>query len=61
MIRPAVANAVILVATAVWLTNFVLDVTVPSYQPNDSINGVFALLIGGVIALRDKSGKDGDQ
>jgi hypothetical protein len=59
MIRPWVANTVIVIATLVWTANFILDATVDNYQPSDAVNGVFALLIGGVIALK-QSGDRGD-
>lgn len=56
MIRPWVANAVILIASTVWVCNFIADIVVKDYVANEAINGMFALLIGGVIALRSKGG-----
>jgi len=61
MIRPWVANVVIVAAVVVWVGNFVADVALDGYVPNEAINGAFALLVGGVIALRSKgNGKGGD-
>lgn len=54
-------TVVIAVVTAVWVLNFVLGLTVNSYSPSESINGVFMVIVGGLFALRERDdSKDGD-
>lgn len=61
MIRPWVANAVLLLAALAWVTNFVLAAVRRDYVINESVNSVFLAIVTGVLAARiRKDGKDDD-
>lgn len=52
MIRPWVANLLLLIAALAWITNFVLSVIREDYVINESVNSVFLALITGIIAAK---------
>jgi hypothetical protein len=60
MIRPWVANLIILMAASAWTMNFVLSIVRDGYVINESVNSVFLAVITGVIAskLHDKEKED---
>lgn len=43
-------NAICGAVTALWVVNILADMSVPSYEPNPAINGVFSAMIGAVFA-----------
>lgn len=65
MIRPWVANTLILLAATAWFINFVLGAVRSDYVINESVNSVFLAIITGVVAARlhsgDKVEKDGGE
>lgn len=50
------ANIIIGVVTAVWAANIVAGmVTFRGYQPLESVNGIFMVIVGGTFLFRNKS------
>lgn len=58
MIGDRTRTIVIGVVTAVWASNFLAGVVVPSYEPSESINGIFMAIVGGLFALGARGGDD---
>lgn len=56
MLNERVANAIIIVVTIVWAVNFAARFVVAEYQPQESINAIFMAIVGGVFALKGRSG-----
>lgn len=56
-------NALLIVITTVWVVNFGAALVVPDYNPSESINAVFTVIVGALFALGNKksSGKDDEQ
>lgn len=52
MISPALANVVIVVVTAVWVTSFVVALVSVTYKPDPQINVIFMAIVGGAMALK---------
>lgn len=52
---------VIIVVLIVWISNFIASLVLPGYESNESINAVFMVVVGGIVATnkRDKSDRDG--
>ena len=60
MISPALANVVIVIVTAVWVTSFAASLVSVTYQPDPQINVIFMAVVGGAMALKAKRG-DGEK
>lgn len=55
-------TVIIAVVTTVWAANFVGGLVVSGYQPSESINGIFMMIVGGLFAIgAKKGGEGGDQ
>lgn len=52
---------VIAVVLAVWVANFVATIFVTDYRPSESVNAVFAAVIGGAVAVGSRSKKGPDE
>lgn len=52
---------VVITVLAVWVANFTAGVVSDSYEPRESINGIFMGIVGGALALpsRRKGGNGG--
>ena len=61
-ISPGVRTALLAIITAVWVVNFAAGFVVADYNPSESVNAVFMLVIGAIFALskREEKGGDGD-
>ena len=60
MVSPKLRNVIVCVVTAVWALNVVVGFFWPD-RTSAAINPIFALIVGGVLALeKGKRGKDGD-
>lgn len=59
MIDTRVKNVILIVVTSVWSINFVAGL-VPAFQyhPDQTINGIFMGIVGGVFALSAKKEND---
>ncbi len=51
MISDKTRTAIISVVTAVWAINFLAGLSVPDYEPDQAINGIFMAIVGGLFAL----------
>ncbi len=60
MIPDWVMTSVILIATLVWLGNFLAAVFQKDYEASEAINAIMLALIGGLFALRKGKGKEDD-
>jgi hypothetical protein len=65
VISDRTANILIGVVTTMWVGNIVAGMfELNGWQPSESVNGAFMLIVGGAFALRARSkssdGKDGD-
>jgi hypothetical protein len=61
MVSDRTANAIILVVTAVWATNFAAPFLWHAYEPSESINAIFMAIVGGVFALKKASLSEPDR
>lgn len=61
MIDPRLRNAIIIVVTAVWATNFAAGLMLPGYQPDQAINAIFMAIVGGLFALGARRGGGDDK
>lgn len=58
---PRLHNAVVIVVTVVWATNFLARLVLPHYQPPVQVDAVFMAIVGGAMALsRDKRAQGND-
>lgn len=55
MLSRATRTRVIAVVTTVWACNFFASVFLPGYQPSESINGIFMVVVGGLFALNARA------
>lgn len=53
-------NALIVLVSMVWASNFTASLVLPGYTSDASIHAVFMATVGGLFALGNKSSKDGD-
>jgi hypothetical protein len=60
VITQRVRTAVLIIVTIVWALNFAAGIWVEHYKPQESINGVFMIVVGAVFALGGKDSKGGD-
>jgi hypothetical protein len=51
VIPKAIANAVIVLVSLVWVANFFAQFFIANYHPDPSINGVFGAVVGSALAL----------
>lgn len=49
---PALANLIIAIVTAVWVTSFVVALLSTTYKPDPQINVIFMAVVGGAMALK---------
>jgi hypothetical protein len=49
---PALANLIIVIVTAVWVTSFVVALMSTTYKPDPQINVIFMAVVGGAMALK---------
>lgn len=60
MISDKTATIVIAVVTTMWVLNLVVGMFgINSYEPSESINGIFMAIVGGAFALRAKNKDSG--
>lgn len=65
-LEPWVVNVILVLATLVWVGNFLAAVFRKDYQMSETINAVMLALIGGLFAMRktkhdkDKGDNKGD-
>lgn len=59
MLNERVANVIIVMITLVWAVNFGARFFVVDYQPSESINAIFMAIVGGVFALKGRTGGAG--
>lgn len=60
---PRLHNAVVIVVTVVWATNFLARLVLPHYEPPVQVDAIFMAIVGGTIALgrgKDANGNGGD-
>lgn len=60
MISSGARTVVIGVVTTIWAFNVLGGAFLPDYEPSESINGIFMVIVGGLFALKKKGGEDGD-
>ena len=59
MISDKTRTALIWVVTAVWAANFGVGLIPPlDYEPDQTINGIFMAIVGGLFALGARTRKD---
>lgn len=58
MISAALANVVIVIVTAVWVTSFAVAMISVNYEPDPQINVIFMAVVGGAMALKAKRGDE---
>lgn len=54
-------TVIIGVVTTVWAANFAAGMFVETYEPSESINGIFMAIVGGLFALGARSNGNGDK
>lgn len=52
VIDPRLANVVIVIVTAVWVTSFAVSLFSTNYHLDPQINGIFMAIVGGAMALK---------
>lgn len=52
MIPRPLANAIVILVSLVWASNFVAALFVPGYSPDNTLNFVFMTIVGGALALK---------
>lgn len=52
MIPKPLANAIVILVSLVWASNFVASIFLSEYQPDSTLNFVFMTIVGGALALR---------
>lgn len=55
------STTIIIVVTTLWIVNFVCTLVVDGYEPSESVNAVFASIIGGLVAVGTKGSDDDGQ
>lgn len=55
MIPRRLADVVVALVAVIWVCNFFAQFLVKGYTPDPSINGVFGAIVGGALALTQKS------
>lgn len=60
MIGPRLKNVIISIVTTVWAINFFAPFVVESYNPSESINGIFMAIVGGLFALGARKNASGN-
>jgi hypothetical protein len=56
MIPKGLANAIIVLVSLVWVSNFAASVWLPDYQTDGTIHFVFMTIVGGAFAFRRNPG-----
>lgn len=60
MISDRMASILISVVTIIWAANIIAGMVAwRGYHPDQAINGIFMVIVGGAFALRYKSGANG--
>lgn len=52
------STIIIAVVTTLWIVNFIATLTVDGYEPSESVNAVFASIIGGIVAMGTRKRDD---
>jgi hypothetical protein len=52
VISSTLANAIIVIVTAVWVTSFLVALFTVTYKPDPQINVIFMAIVGGAMALK---------
>lgn len=61
MLKPWLRDVIAAVVAAAWVANTAADAFVPTYQPIETINGAFVIIIGAVYTLSAiRSGRNGN-
>lgn len=53
-------NVIAAVVLIVWCANFVASLLIKEYD-GSAINGIFTVVIGGILAMKSKSGRSDDE
>lgn len=52
MIPRPLANAIVILVSLVWASNFVASIFIHNYSPDNTLNFVFMTIVGGALALK---------